>query len=86
MSESDEFVVAHQSQSPGEAQIILSLLKDSGLNARIPDENTPFPGVDLTPLTQPGGAACGVYVVAHELERAREVIESARRSTGDDPE
>ena len=83
MSESDEFVIAYQSQSPAEAQIILSLLKDSGLNALVPDENTPFPGVDLTPLTKPGGAACDVYVVARELERAREVIESARRSAGD---
>jgi hypothetical protein len=81
MSSPDDLVIVHQAATPSEAEIVLTLLKGSGIAAVIPDSYTPFPGVDLTPYSSPGGAACDVYVPAKELERAREVLRQARNSS-----
>jgi hypothetical protein len=84
MSESSEFVIVHRGTSLGEAEVILTLLKDSGVAAFVPDSNTPFPGVDITPFGEPGGAGCDVLVPRAELERAQEVIAQARRAGEED--
>lgn len=76
--ESPKLVVAHYALSRSEAELIRVLLEDNGVNAVVPDQNSPYPGIDLTPYSTAGGAGCDVYVRREDAERARFVIQAAR--------
>ena len=83
MSSPDDLVIAHQSTTPAEAEIVRGILEGNGIAAVIPDKNMPLPGVDLTPFSAQGGAGCDVLVPARDLDRATEIIKAARDSARD---
>ena len=73
-----KLVIAHYALSRSEAELIRILLEENGVDALVPDQNTPYPGVDLTPFSSAGGAGCDVYVRAEYAERARFIIQASR--------
>jgi len=82
MTDPEAFVIVHQATTPAEAEVVLVLLKSGGFRARIPDHQTPLPGIDITPFGSLGGVGCDVCVPAGELEEAKSAIESARAEGG----
>ena len=70
----DELTIAHQAANPGEALVIRELLEANGIKAVIPGENSPFPGIDLTPFSTRSGAGCDVLVLGVDLARAKALI------------
>ena len=69
-----EFRIVHQAATPGEALVIRDLLESNAIPCMIPDENSPFPGVDLTPFSTASGAGCDVAVAAGDVERAKALL------------
>ena len=81
MTEPKDLVVAITANSAAEAEIIRSVLEDAGIMAVVPDRNSPWPGVDLTPSDgEYKAVGCEVLVPAEDLERARQVLADAKAS------
>jgi len=86
-----KLVLAHRAANTTEAEIVRSLLADAGVDAMIPDKNTPIP-FDLTPLDgEYSVLGCDVLVRSEDLKDAREIIAEAREAgaeseEGDDDE
>ena len=75
----DHLVPVHRGESQAEAELIRLVLEDAGVMAIVPDENTPLPGLGLTPQDgQYSGLGCDVLVPSRDLERARQVLAEAR--------
>ena len=81
MTEPKDLVVAITARSAAEAEIVRSVLEDAGIMAVVPDRNSPWPGVDLTPSDgEYKAVGCDVLVPAEDLERARQVLADAKAS------
>ena len=81
MAEPKDLVVAITARSAAEAEIVRSVLEDAGIMAVVPDRNSPWPGVDLTPSDgEYKAVGCEVLVPAEDLERARQVLAEAKAS------
>lgn len=82
MSEFAEPVVVHHAASPSEAEVVRLVLAGAGINAMIPDQNTPIPGVDLTPFDgETGVAGCEVVVAKADADQARQILAEAQESS-----
>ncbi len=76
-----DLVVVHHASSPSEAEVVRGVLEEAGIKAIIPDQNTPLPGLDLSPLDS-GDGVIGHEVVVNKADeaKAKEVLDLARES------
>jgi hypothetical protein len=80
MTEPEKFAVAHQATSSSEAEIIRSILEGAGIFAVVPEQNSPLPGMDLTPFDgEYSFSDSQVLVPVSRLEEAKQIIAEARR-------
>ncbi|HVR76502.1 MAG TPA: hypothetical protein VMT52_19390 [Planctomycetota bacterium] len=90
MTAKKDLVCVHKAATPAEAELVRSIIDGSGIYAMILDRNTPWP-MDVTPLDgEYNIAGSQVFVRPEDLNEAKGVISSARRSgkltSDDDPD
>jgi len=78
----EKYTMIFTAPTQTEALIVRDLLEANGIRAVIPDENSPFSGIDITPYDPAGGAGCNVFVPEAKADEAKRIVDSAKHDRG----